>query len=176
MLNKIEKKPLGAVWTLLLAVVVYAGASWASVEVEPLSSAELQARYQVLIEEMRCPKCQNQNLAGSDSMVAMDLRREIRRLLEEGFSDVEVQDYMVARYGDFVLYRPPLQRNTMALWFAPGVFAALGLLTLIVIVVRSRNGRGGRQDQDAQELSVEEQRRLEELLNTGEQRGGKNND
>ncbi|QIL91830.1 cytochrome c-type biogenesis protein CcmH [Microbulbifer harenosus] len=155
---------------------MYASASWASVEVEPLSSAELQARYLVLIEEMRCPKCQNQNLAGSDSMVANDLRREIRRLLEEGFSDAEIQEYMVARYGDFVLYRPPLQRNTMALWIAPGVFAALGLLTLIVIVARARNGRGGRQDQESQALSAEEQRRLAELLNVSEQGGSKSDD
>lgn len=176
MLNKIEKKPLRTAWALLVAVIVYAGASWASVEVEPLSSAELQARYLVLIEEMRCPKCQNQNLAGSDSMVATDLRREIRRLLEEGFSDAEIQDYMVARYGDFVLYRPPLQRNTLALWIAPGVFAALGLLTLVMIVLRSRNGRGGRQDQDSQVLSAEEQQRLAELLNTDEQSGSKHND
>ncbi|QHQ40774.1 cytochrome c-type biogenesis protein CcmH [Microbulbifer hydrolyticus] len=148
----------------------------ASVEVEPLSSRELQARYEVLIEEMRCPKCQNQNLAGSDSMVATDLRREIRRLLEEGFSDREINDYMVARYGDFVLYRPPLQRNTLALWLAPGVFAALGLLTLIMIVVRSRSGRGGQQGEASDELSVEEQRRLAQLLNADEQGGSKNND
>ncbi|WP_233998920.1 cytochrome c-type biogenesis protein [Microbulbifer pacificus] len=176
MLSQIDMKPLRAVRALLVVAALYAGATWASVEVEPLSSAELQARYQVLIEEMRCPKCQNQNLAGSDSMVATDLRREIRRLLEEGFSDADIQDYMVARYGDFVLYRPPLQRNTVALWIAPGVFAALGLLTLIIIVARSRNGRGGRQGQVSQALSAEEQQRLDELLGSGEQGGSKHND
>ncbi|WP_226667231.1 cytochrome c-type biogenesis protein CcmH [Microbulbifer aggregans] len=153
------RTPVVAVLTLLFAMLAQA-----SVEVEPLSSKELQARYQILIEEMRCPKCQNQNLAGSDSMVASDLRREIRRLLEDGFSDQEINDYMVARYGDFVLYRPPLQRNTLALWLAPGVFAALGLLTLVVIVVRSRNGRGNRQGSEIEELSAEEQQRLARLL------------
>ena len=135
-----------------------------AVEIEQLSTAELEARYQVLIEEMRCPKCQNQNLAGSDSPVAQDLRREIRRLLEEGFSDQEITDYMVARYGDFVLYRPPLQRNTVALWVAPGVFAALGLLALIVIVVRSRSGNGARQDDASAELTEAERQRLQRLL------------
>ncbi len=159
MLTRHLRTPVVAVLTLLFAMLAQA-----SVEVEPLSSKELQARYQILIEEMRCPKCQNQNLAGSDSMVASDLRREIRRLLEDGFSDQEINDYMVARYGDFVLYRPPLQRNTLALWLAPGVFAALGLLTLVVIVVRSRNGRGNRQGSEIEELSAEEQQRLARLL------------
>jgi len=163
--------PLLALLTLLLAVVTRA-----SVEVEPLSTPELQARYQVLIEEMRCPKCQNQNLAGSDSMVANDLRREIRRLLEDGFSDAEINDYMVARYGDFVLYRPPVQRNTLALWLAPGVFAALGLLALVVIVARSRSGRGAGQESQADELSAEEQRRLAQLLRGEGDRGSKHND
>ena len=167
---------LAAVLTLLLIVVTPFSAVRASVEVEQLSTPELQARYQVLIEEMRCPKCQNQNLAGSDSMVATDLRREIRRLLEEGFSDQEINEYMVARYGDFVLYRPPLQRNTVALWVAPGVFAALGLLTLIVIVARSRGGRGGRQSEVSEDLSVEEQQRLAQLLSAGEQGGSKKDD
>ncbi|GAA5525915.1 cytochrome c-type biogenesis protein CcmH [Microbulbifer aestuariivivens] len=136
----------------------------AAVDAEPLSTPELEARYRVLVEEMRCPKCQNQNLAGSDSPVANDLRREIRRLLEEGFTDAEITDYMVARYGDFVLYRPPLQRNTVALWLAPGVFAALGLLALVVIVVRSRSGRGAAQDNAEPGLTDIERRRLKELL------------
>ncbi|MFC6635315.1 cytochrome c-type biogenesis protein [Microbulbifer taiwanensis] len=139
-------------------------AARAAVEAEPLSSPELEARYLVLIEEMRCPKCQNQNLAGSDSLVATDLRREIRRLLEEGFTDREITDYMVARYGDFVLYRPPLQRNTLALWLAPGIFAVVGLLALIAIVLRSRSGTGARQDDASGELTDDERRRLRQLL------------
>ncbi|WP_244506073.1 cytochrome c-type biogenesis protein [Microbulbifer marinus] len=151
----------------------------AAVEAEQLSSPELQARYHVLIEEMRCPKCQNQNLAGSDSPVAGDLRREIRRLLEEGFTDEEITDYMVARYGDFVLYRPPLQRNTVALWLAPGVFGAIGLFALIVIVLRSRSGTGARQDDASGELTEDERRRLQQLLGDdvdGLSGSGKKND
>lgn len=147
-----------------LCVLCLSLAARASVEVEQLSSPQLEARYQVLIEEMRCPKCVNQNLAGSDSLVAGDLRREIRRLLEEGFTDAEISDYMVARYGDFVLYRPPLQRNTVALWVAPGLFAAIGLLALIVIVVRSRSGTGALQDDSSTELTEEERQRLQRLL------------
>lgn len=165
MLNRTRWIVSAAMLTLLLATVARA-----SVEVEQLSSPELQARYQILIEEMRCPKCQNQNLAGSDSMVATDLRREIRRLLEEGFTDQEINEYMVARYGDFVLYRPPLQRNTIALWIAPGVFAALGLIALVMIVMRSRSGRGQSQAAEAEELTDEERRQLARLL--GEEKNG----
>jgi len=159
-------------WPALVAALLCMLCFWlvpfieveAAVEVEQLSSPALEARYHVLIEEMRCPKCQNQNLAGSDSPVAGDLRREIRRLLEQGSSDSEIKDYMVARYGDFVLYRPPLQRNTVVLWLAPGVFAAIGLLALIAIVVRSRSGRGTRQSEASAELTADERRRLQALL------------
>ncbi|WP_077402488.1 cytochrome c-type biogenesis protein [Microbulbifer agarilyticus] len=169
-------KKIAATLTLLVTMVAFLPSSYAAVEVERLSNAELQVRYEVLIEELRCPKCQNQNLAGSDSMVATDLRREVRRLLEEGYTDEEINQYMVARYGDFVLYRPPMQRNTMVLWVAPGVFAALGLLSLILIVVRSRNGRGSRQEEEGAELSAEESQRLAQLLNGEQQGGGKRND
>ena len=159
-------------WPAVVAAVLCVLCFWllplieaeAAVEVEQLSTPALEARYHVLIEELRCPKCQNQNLAGSDSPVAGDLRREVRRLLEEGFTDGDIKDYMVARYGDFVLYRPPLQRNTVALWLAPGIFAAIGLLALIVIVMRSRSGTGARQDDAGTELTADERRRLQKLL------------
>ncbi|WP_250463919.1 cytochrome c-type biogenesis protein [Microbulbifer litoralis] len=161
-------------WPALVAAALcalcFSLAGRAAVEVEQLSTPELEARYHVLIEEMRCPKCQNQNLAGSDSPVAGDLRREIRRLLEEGFTDEEITDYMVARYGDFVLYRPPLQRNTVALWVAPGIFAAIGLLALIAIVMRSRSGTGARQDDASTALTDDERQRLQRLL--GDDIGG----
>lgn len=136
-----------------------------SVEVEKLSTTDLQRRYQVLIEELRCPKCQNQNLAGSDSPVAMDLRREVRRLLEEGLSDREIHDYLVARFGDFVLYRPPFQRNTLVLWLAPGLFAAVGLLVLILVVMRAR---GGSVATSAEVLTAEERISLQQLLRESE--------
>ncbi|MCO1335818.1 cytochrome c-type biogenesis protein CcmH [Microbulbifer sp. OS29] len=151
-------------FALAFCVLFLSCAALAAVETEKLSSPELDARYRVLIEEMRCPKCQNQNLAGSDATISTDLRREIRHLLEEGFTDQEIIDYMVARYGDFVLYRPPVQGNTLVLWLAPGVFALVGLLALIVVVVRSRSGTGARQDDASGELSDDERRRLKRLL------------
>ncbi|MDP5210297.1 cytochrome c-type biogenesis protein [Microbulbifer sp. 2205BS26-8] len=149
---------------LALGLLCLSVAAQAVVEAEKLSSPDLELRYRVLIEEMRCPKCQNQNLADSNAPISVDLRREIRRLLEEGFSDREIVDYMVARYGDFILYRPPVQGNTLALWLAPGLFALIGLLALILIVVRSRSGTGADQGDDSGELSDDERRRLNKLL------------
>ncbi|KJS09689.1 MAG: hypothetical protein VR73_01350 [Gammaproteobacteria bacterium BRH_c0] len=136
-------------------------AAFAVIETEPLSSDELNARYRVLTDEMRCPKCQNQNLAESDSPIAADLRGEIRRLLEEGKSNADVADFMVARYGDFVLYRPALQQNTLVLWFAPAAMVLLGLLVLVLVIRYHRR----RDNQASQPLNREEQQQLNALLN-----------
>ncbi len=98
---------------------------------------ELQRqRYQDFIEELRCPKCQNQNLAGSNSPISADLRRELHRLLLEGKSDTEIIDYMVSRYGEFVLYRPPLNKHTLALWIVPAGLLMLGAIAVILLLRR----------------------------------------
>ena len=89
-------------------------------------------RYQVLIEELRCLVCQNQNLADSHAPLAQDLRTEIYTMIEAGQSDEEIIDFLVARYGDFVLYRPPLAGYTVLLWFGPFLL----LLVALVIVYR----------------------------------------
>ncbi len=83
-------------------------------------------RYLSLIREIRCPKCLNESIADSDAPVAADLRREIRRLMGEGKSDDQIKDYLSARYGDFVLYRPRVTETTWALWAGPFVFLAIG--------------------------------------------------
>ncbi len=116
-------------------------------------------RYQHFIEEMRCPKCQNQNLAGSDAPIAKDLRHELQRLLKEGKSDGEIVDYMVARYGEFILYEPPFDKKTAVLWLAPVVFVVIGL-AILMSVARRRSSSG-----TAGELTAEEQARLQQLLN-----------
>ncbi len=86
--------------------------------------AHLDVRYQKFIEELRCPKCQNQNLAGSNSPISEDLRREIYRLIDDGKSDTEIVQFMLDRYGDFILYRPRLTSETAILWAAPARFAS----------------------------------------------------
>ena len=98
----------------------------------PASFADpaLAARYDALLHELRCLVCQNQTLADSDAELAEDLRREVRRMLEAGQDDHAIIDFLVARYGDFVLYRPPLKGSTWLLWAGP--FALLGLGAVVV--------------------------------------------
>ena len=98
---------------------------------------EMQARYETLIDEVRCVVCQNQTIKDSNVFLASDLRREIRRLMSEGKSDREIKDFLVSRYGEFVLYRPRMQGKTLMLWIAPLFLVALGLFA-ITRVVRSR--------------------------------------
>lgn len=119
-----------------------------------------ESRYQELVAELRCPKCLNTNLAGSDAPIAADLRREVHRLVTEGASDDEVRAYMQARYGDFVLYDPPLRAGTAVLWALP---IALVVLAIVVILAVSRRGRLAEQP-----LSAEERVRLNALVGESE--------
>jgi cytochrome c-type biogenesis protein CcmH len=93
-------------------------------------------RFQALSKELRCPKCQNQNLADSNSPIAQDLRKELYQLLQQGKADIEIVDFMVNRYGEFVLYRPRVSAVTYILWFGPIILILLGIIVVIFIVRR----------------------------------------
>ncbi|OUS10350.1 hypothetical protein A9Q90_01480 [Gammaproteobacteria bacterium 54_18_T64] len=134
--------------------------AWGLIEVDRLSTPALSERYQKLVAEYRCPKCQNQNLAESDSPISVDLRSQIRRLLEEGASDTEISDYLVARYGEFVLYRPKVQASTYLLWLAPAVLLLLGVLIVVFVVRRQKRGASA----IPTELSDSEREALQALL------------
>ncbi len=152
---------------LLLAAVLW-GLSlnvMATVDLHEFSSEAERERYLVLIEEMRCPKCQNQNLAGSDSPIAQDLRREVHRMLEAGNSDDEILDFMVARYGDYVLYRPRLQSSTWLLWGLP-----VGLFVLGVVLVMLLGRRRKRSASGAENLNDDDRARLQALKDAAEAR------
>ncbi|SIQ44319.1 cytochrome c-type biogenesis protein [Aquipseudomonas alcaligenes] len=95
-------------------------------------------RFRSLTEELRCPKCQNQNIADSNAPIATDLRREIYRMLDDGRSDKEIVDFLVMRYGDFVMYKPPLDSRTWLLWYGPFGLLGLGAIVLCVLVLRRR--------------------------------------
>ncbi len=94
----------------------------------------MQARYERIVSEVRCLVCQNQTIKDSNAFLANDLRREIRRLMAEGKTDAEVYDFLVTRYGDFVLYRPRMSGKTMALWIAPFLLIAVGGIIAIKVV------------------------------------------
>ncbi len=107
--------------------------------IEPLDfrSEVEQARFRSLTNELRCTVCQNESLAESDVPLARDLRREIFHMIQDGRSDMEIRSFMVDRYGDFVLYRPPLAGHTLLLWAGP-IVLLLGSLIGVIIVIRRR--------------------------------------
>jgi cytochrome c-type biogenesis protein CcmH len=128
---------------LLLAAVLSAPAF--AIDSGPaFDDPELQQRYDRLVFELRCLMCQNNNIADSNSMIASDLRREVRELIAQGKSDAEIRTYMTDRYGDFVLYRPPVVPRTWLLWAAPALFMLGGLAAAVVIV--ARRARAARND------------------------------
>ncbi len=102
------------------------------------SEPEVEARLVAIADELRCVVCQNESLASSHAELAEALRNEVRKLIREGKSDDEVKAFLVARYGDFVLYQPPLRPSTFLLWFGPALLFVLGLLALL-ITLRRRN-------------------------------------
>jgi cytochrome c-type biogenesis protein CcmH len=109
----------------------------------------LQARYEAIIDEVRCVQCQNQTIKDSNALIANDLRREIRRLLSEGNTDAEVYDFLVQRYGEFVLYRPRMSGVSLLLWIAPGIFLLIGAV-VVVRVLRKRMSMPIDLDDDAE--------------------------
>ena len=117
---------------LILCFTVLVLPVQASIEAYQFESAEMEADYNQLINELRCLVCQNQNLAGSDADLARDLRRETYDMLNQGKSQQQVIDFMVERYGDFVLYRPQFKSTTYLLWLGPFLL----LLCVLVLLVR----------------------------------------
>ncbi len=124
---------------LLMAVVVCAGLA-AQAKVAPNTSADpaLEARMMVIAEELRCLVCQNETIAASHADLAIDLKNQIRIKLTQGQSQKQILDFMVERYGDFVLYRPPLKTTTVLLWLGPFTLLAIAVLMLVLNVRRRR--------------------------------------
>lgn len=120
----------------LLSIGLVSNYAWAIDTGEKFEDPELQARYENIIAEVRCLKCQNQTIKDSNAFLASDLRREIRRLLEEGKTDDEIYDFLVARYGDFALYRPRASGRTLILWIAPMVFLLFGAFAIWRVMQR----------------------------------------
>jgi cytochrome c-type biogenesis protein CcmH len=123
---------------MALAALLLASPGYAIDASEQFDDPALQARYESIIAEVRCMQCQNESLRDSEAFLAVDLRREIRRLLREGKTDAEVYDFVVARYGEFALYRPRMSGKTLVLWIAPLLLLAAGGI-IVVKVVRGRS-------------------------------------
>ena len=156
----------------LIAVFVFGSffastAALADAATEAATAADpvAERRLQKLSEELRCLVCQNQTIADSNAELAQDLRREVRTMIKDGKSDKEIVDFMVTRYGDFVLYRPPVKGITLLLWGGPVALLLLGLFAL-QRYLRQRSRRMA----DDQPLSAEEASRAEALLKEGDSR------
>ena len=143
---------------LLLFVLAQAAFAAAPIEENSFETPEHEARYQDLIEVLRCPKCLNVNLAGSDAPIAALMRAEIREQLAEGRSDEEIKEFMVARYGEFVLYKPRLTAGTALLWFGPLILLLAGFFIVKRMLASQRA------DVTEARLSPEEQQKLQSLL------------
>ena len=131
----------------------------AQVDTFEFDNDEQQIRFRQLSDELRCPMCQNTNLSGSTGGVAEDLRREIHRMILEGMSNEEIEQFMFERYGDFIFYRPRLRVETILLWFGPLVFLIMGGFVAYGIFRRANSV-----DQEVVELDEEQEAKLNELV------------
>lgn len=135
----------------------------AAIDVYKFDDPEKEKRFHQLAFELRCPKCQNQNIADSNAEIAQDLRTKIFQMLNAGKNDNEIVDYMVERYGDFVLYEPRVKPQTYLLWYGPALFLVLGLV-VVALIIRSRNKQYQQGNDHQPSLSNSEAETLDDLL------------
>ena len=152
---RFDRMTIRTVW--LMALLIVAPATMAAEALLEFSSPQQESRYLDLIDELRCMVCQNQNLADSNAALAQDLRDRTYDMVREGKSDEDIISYMVERYGEFVLYRPPLKMTTMLLWFGPAIFLIIAATTFFIYSRRLRKN-------PTVELDSEERRQAQQLL------------
>lgn len=146
----------------LLALVILLGLPVLAVaagDVYPFESAEEEQRFRTLTSELRCPKCQNQTIADSNAPIAKDMRDEVYRMIQAGASNEEVTNALVDRFGEFVRYKPQIERRTLLLWATPLIAVLGGVLVVAGIVIRSR-----RPDRSKPGLSDDDRARAEKIL------------
>lgn len=129
----------------------------ATIDAYEFTDLDQEERFRQLVAELRCPKCQNQNIADSNAGLAKDIKDRVHRLLQEGKSNNEITVYMVERYGDFITYRPPVRPATWFLWFGPIVIAALVAFFLLIRKLTSK-------PKQQSVVSPEQQRQVDELM------------
>lgn len=145
----------------LLAGLALSWSAWATIDTYTFNNVEQEQQYRHLTEQLRCPKCQNNSIADSNAVIATDMRQKVYELMQEGYTQQQVIDYMVARYGNFVTYEPPMTAATLILWVGPLLFVIIG--GAVVITRARRRGTAKTPAGDAA-LSESEQQRLQRLL------------
>ena len=145
---------------LFLTALLFSSVAFSSIDALNFSSPQQESDYHQLTQYLRCPQCQNNNIADSNATIAVDMRGKVFELLQEGKSKNDVVDYMVARYGNFVTYDPPMTASTLVLWIAPLLLVLLGVVFLLR---RKPKAQSAVKSQDV--LTDEDNARLAELLN-----------
>ena len=145
---------------LFLTALLFSSVAFSSIDALNFTSPQQESDYHQLTQSLRCPQCQNNNIADSNATIAMDMRGKVFELLQEGKSKNDVVDYMVARYGNFVTYDPPMTASTLVLWIAPLLLVLLGVVFLLR---RKPKTQSAVKSQDV--LTDEDNVRLAELLN-----------
>ncbi len=146
----------------LLLSLSAAAPAWAAIDVYQFENAQQNERFNQLVDELRCPKCQNQNLADSNAEIAKDLRTKVYQMIQAEKNDEEIVDYMVERYGDFVLYEPRVSAQTFMLWYGPTILLVCGLIT-VFFIIRSRKKKP-LLEKGGQTLDELQQKQLDALL------------
>lgn len=150
-------------WVIVLSLA-FGASVHASIDVYEFSTEDRRDQYLALTKELRCPKCQNQDIADSNAPIAQDMRREVHRMVEDGQSSEQVVQFMVDRFGEFVSYKPKVNASTYALWYGPYILLVLGLIVVVIVAKKARNKR----DSSGPELSAEEENKLNQLLEDAE--------
>ena len=145
---------------LFLTALLFSSVAFSAIDALNFTSPQQESDYHQLTESLRCPQCQNNNIADSNATIAVDMRGKVFELLQEGKSKNDVVDYMVARYGNFVTYDPPMTASTLVLWIAPLLLVLLGVVFLLR---RKPKAQSAVKSQDV--LTDEDNTRLAELLN-----------
>ncbi len=137
----------------LLLVLLFSLPAWAAIETYQFSSPQQEETYQQLTQQLRCPQCQNNNIADSNATISNDMRAKVYELLQQGKSKQEVVDYMVQRYGNFVTYDPPLTLSTLFLWLIPAALLLLGVIVLFRRKPQAQNKKNNNLALDQQRLN-----------------------
>lgn len=156
-----------SIMAVMLGLCVITAALATNIELYEFDSPQQEAQYRGLIEELRCPKCQNQNLAASDAPIAQDLKQKTYEMVKDGRTDTEIRNYMFERYGDFISYKPPVRPSTWILWFFPPV-----LLVLLILgwLYKAKKGRATTVSDTAAPLSASEEEKLAKILSQHQDR------
>lgn len=157
-------KRLASQALIVISALFFLGTAYGVIDSYEFTTAEQEQRFFELTNELRCPKCQNQSIADSNAPIAQDLRREVHRMVNEGADNQTVIDFMLSRYGDFVLYKPQMSGLNLVLWLGPLLLLLVGFTVLIFVLRKHRVPGKAVAGELEEDLTVEQQQKLKGIL------------